>query len=174
VLARALSLDLVSYPKTDRLRIEWRHLEQFLNFNMTSTKVYVTGKFADAFRVSIIAETLENDFGYSITSKWFEKALLLPDIHDVSACSNVFMSDCAVENLQGVFDADLMVVLMDDPLYAYQGTWAEIGAALQLRTTVLVIIPDNHGPTRNSFFLHHPKVRCFEGDDKLMEYLMVS
>jgi len=140
---------------------------------MSSNKVFVAGKFADANRVAIIAETLETVFGYSVTSKWFEKALLLPDLEDLSACSNEYLSDRAEENLQGVFDADLLVVLMDDPHYAYQGTWAEIGAALQLRTPVLVIIPDNHGATRNSIFLHHAKVRCFEGEEALMAFLRV-
>lgn len=38
-------------------------------------------------------------------------------------------------------DADVIIALMDDPKYAYRGTFFEIGVAMGLKKKVIVVTP---------------------------------
>ena len=43
-----------------------------------------------------------------------------------------YHENCAIADIQGVMDCELMLVIMDSPIksYSYRGTWTEIGARI--------------------------------------------
>jgi len=67
----------------------------------------------------------------------------------------------AIEDLRGVRDADVLVVVFEDPSYRYQGCWVEFGYALAKGIPVLVI--GNAGDA--CLFMRHPGVRKVEMSD---------
>jgi len=88
-------------------------------------KIYVAGNFQhDRHTVAIIASVLEGE-GHEITFKWWEEFR-----HTKAEKAGLDMG--------GVARADVLVVYMENSR-RYQGTWVEVGIALQLGSHVYFI-----------------------------------
>ena len=78
------------------------------------------------------------------------------------------LSKYAEEDINGVLDADFVIIKKDKVQY-YKGTWVEIGAALANSMPVYVVgvaEPDE-------IFLYHPLVRKFETFRELFNFIRV-
>jgi hypothetical protein len=106
-------------------------------------KIYVAGKYADAPRLYELCVELE------LTSRVrFEVTHALLDI-------------------DGVRDADIVLAVMDDHSYPYQGTWTEVGAAVALNKRVIIVSPV---PPKN-IFAYHPQIELKETVTQALQYL---
>lgn len=101
-----------------------------------SKRIYVAGKWAERERIHKIIELLEKS-GHTITHDWTQL--------ETGTRTLEFNQRCASFDLGGVNDADLVIADMTDPLYRYQGTCTEIGAALITDTPVWYIGDLRHG-----------------------------
>lgn len=108
-------------------------------------RLYTAGKWGDKDRIRQIAKTMEGR-GHVITHCWF-------DVED-GECSAEEMRMYADQDVKGVMTADAVLVVMDDPKYAYRGSFTEIGVALGSGTPVHLFNP--HGAdsaaTTNVFY----------------------
>lgn len=122
-------------------------------------KAYVAGKFSDKATVQGVHEKVRQK-GYNITHDW--------TTHEPSIASKTkedYAQD-AIEDVQGVVDADVCVFLFTDPAYPYRGTFTELGMALALKKKIIAYYPD---PLKSDVsdkpgylrccFLHHPLVK---------------
>ena len=109
-------------------------------------KVYVAGKWDQKACVRNVVSKLES-YGHTITYRWF-------DIEHDNDCATDLRRTYADADIEGVRTADAVVLLMDDPAYAYRGTFTELGAALALDKPVHLYNP--HGQeaacTTNVFY----------------------
>jgi len=94
-------------------------------------RLYVAGKFAQAQTIKGIAEKFEQQ-GYTITHRWWDAEGDGNDDPETWA-------PYADMDIEGVTTADAVVAYMDDPDYAYRGTWCEIGMAMGAGVPVVII-----------------------------------
>lgn len=90
--------------------------------------------------------------GYECTWNWPEA--------EVHGQDHTTMGHFAAKDIQGVLDADVVVAVVDDPSYAYRGTFTEIGCALGSGKPVIVFCPIPHGDmyARTNCFFCHPAI----------------
>lgn len=126
-------------------------------------KLYVAGKWGDREEIDRLMDQLETR-GHQITHRWtrFEQ-------HDQGSQTLVdnlpysvdHLSHAAVFDIRGVQEAEMVLVFMTDPKYAYRGSFTEIGCALGLNKQVFVVCPDENAYCRTNCFFHHPNITCF-------------
>lgn len=103
-------------------------------------KIYLAGKWEERKAAKLVMLDLEKE-GHIITHDW----TLHEDMNDAV--------DYAVEDIEGVKNADVLVVLaMKD--YPYKGAYCEFGAALALNKPVFVF----GGFMDSCIFINHPLV----------------
>jgi len=120
---------------------------------MSSQHVYVAGAWHTRTQVAAIATELEVR-GCTITHRWWASEAL-GDAESTPEERATF----AAADIQGVRDADVVLVTFLDADYAYRGTFAELGAALALQRHVVVYNP--HGAAlkaHTNVFYWHPGV----------------
>jgi hypothetical protein len=109
-------------------------------------KIYVAGKYQDKDKVRYIHQLLRGS-GHEITCDW---------TNEVKYPNNAPPEDkkyYAIDDVRGVKDADLIIVLMTIP-YEYKGAWVEFGIALGTDTPIRVI-----GDCGDKcIFINHPLV----------------
>ena len=124
---------------------------------------YVAGKYANKAELLTKVRQLEQH-GWRCTYKW----MLQPE-HGVDE-----MAEYAQQDLQGVREAEVFIAVLDDPTYAYRGTFVELGAALALRKTIVVYKPCKKAECYANCFLQHPLVFHYEDWDELVEHVYFS
>jgi nucleoside 2-deoxyribosyltransferase len=67
-------------------------------------------------------------------------------------------SQYAVRDVEGVASADAVVIVMDHPTYAYRGTCTELGAALGLKKSVIMVSPEREAAFKSNVCWHHPSI----------------
>lgn len=117
-------------------------------------KVYMASGWTSRHRMEERAQELEA-LGVSIAERWWDGSHEgTSDAHD------------ALMDIAGVEAADVFVALMDDPAYAYRGTFTELGAALALHKTIVVFTPPDNALAkfycRTNTFFHHPRIHHVE------------
>ena len=112
--------------------------------------IYVVGKWQDRFKVRSIQADLR-ELGHQITVDWTTSDFGPDGVLGTPQR----MQEIALEDLQGVKDADAVVALIQDNNHVYKGVWVEIGIALADNKPVYVI--GNAGDT--CIFMNHPAVR---------------
>jgi len=141
----------------------FRELKESLIYTPPST-VYVAGKWSNKPDINKRQADVRAK-GYRITHDWTK-------FEDGNDRSNEYLGTCAEFDINGVKNADLVVVIMDDEKYPYKGTWTEIGCGLGLEKKVLVYCPD---PSRTyaaqNCFFHHPLVKHFATWEDLLAEL---
>ena len=104
----------------------------FEKIEMTSS-VYLAGKWANRAELSKIADMLFNDHDIIIASTWTKR-------ENGNTTPNSLGND-ATRDIKEVCLADKLFVVMDDPKYAYRGTFSEIGCALGLDKPIVILCP---------------------------------
>lgn len=88
-------------------------------------RLYVAGCWKEREAISKVMRTLEG-LGHTITHDWTKHEPTYTDFYEQNR-------SCALDDIRGVCQADIVIVLLTLPDYAYRGTSSEIGAALAAR-----------------------------------------
>jgi nucleoside 2-deoxyribosyltransferase len=144
----------------------WMHqITALFPSKQSQLKLYVAGRFADKEEIGKKIKQLENK-GYAITHDWTKTEIpdnaqhiqtLVNDDNKHTGYSFPYMRECATRDINGVVNADVLVVYMEHPNYEYRGTWTEIGCAIGLKKQIYIVMPDLEHPIRerlNSTIVH--------------------
>lgn len=93
--------------------------------SLETLKVYVAGKFNDLKLPQYINE-IRNMDNVILTYDWTQNL-------------GINQSDAAKNDINGVLNADVLIAVMEDPNYEYRGTFTELGCALGLDKTVIIV-----------------------------------
>jgi nucleoside 2-deoxyribosyltransferase len=108
-------------------------------------KIYIAGKWTSKQDIQQKMQQLKL-LGHEITHDW--------------TSNDGTLQESAILDINGVKNADIVIAVMDDPVYPYRGTLCEIGCALGLGKKVFVYGGTN--PEISTFykvcFVHHPLV----------------
>jgi nucleoside 2-deoxyribosyltransferase len=116
--------------------------------HFAAMRVYVAGRFADAERLDNLAKSLTDDHGCTITHNWMTFQCEDKAEHAVV---------CAEKDVQGVKTADVVFMVMDHATYAYRGTFTELGIAVALDKTIIMVTSDQCACSQNVFW-HLPQI----------------
>jgi nucleoside 2-deoxyribosyltransferase len=116
-----------------------------------SKKLYVAGCFARAEDINLYIRMLKHS-GYEITHDW-TKVEISEDYKEKRATYAIF-------DVEGVRDADTLVIIITEKDYPYMGTSTELGVALGLNKRVVIydMCPDSRF-MKEHLFIHHPNVK---------------
>jgi nucleoside 2-deoxyribosyltransferase len=121
-------------------------------------KIYVAGKFDEKQQARGAMAQLRA-LGHEITYDWTQH----PEEQSESNLQHA--ADC---DLDGVLRADAVLMLLTDPLYAYRGSFTELGAALASKRPVYAVCPDANAYCRsNCFYYASGVVHCDSLQDAL-------
>ena len=131
-------------------------------------KVYIAGSWTERERVrEYMHELLHREsLQPEITHNWTRA-----EVDDIEIRNRAANRKCASQDIDGVKNADVVIVLIENPKYAYRGTSCEIGCALGLEKPVLVYHPLKKSYMMTNLFLFHPLVEIFSDFEKLVEKL---
>ena len=124
-------------------------------------KIYVGGAYGNKKNVQNLIDNLKAK-GHTITHDWTRVVK-----HDTKESK---MQE-AVNDINGVKNATLVVIIMDDPNYAYRGTWTEMGAAMATDKHILVITNGMDTEKIKNVFIHHPNVSFVAYYDDLIRVI---
>jgi len=105
--------------------------EALLGSKQDSKKIYVSGKFANRTVIRDAMKTLQNR-NHSITHDWTQH----------SSAPNKTLEELrsdALADMHGIEEADIVIVIIDDPYYPYKGTMFEAGYACGLQKAVYIV-----------------------------------
>ena len=97
----------------------------------TPISIYVAGKWGDRVELQKKMDRLRDEFQFNVLSGWVERENRINTPEDYSECSKL--------DIEEVSAADKLLVFMDDPKYAYRGTYCEIGCAIGLGKQVVIV-----------------------------------
>lgn len=130
-------------------------------------KVWVSGAWAHREEMSVKIDELRQ-LGYEITHDWTR-------VEKAETPSPVDQGDYAKFDIDGVKNSDIAVAVMDDPDYAYRGTYTEIGCALGIGKPLHIVAPyplDSCGNyVQTNVFFWHPDITHHESWDSFVKYL---
>lgn len=118
-------------------------------------KVFVSGKTGREQETRALMTALEQN-GHVVTFDWTTLPHLRPYADHTAEAR-----EAAIQELQGVLAAEVLVVLADE---RGVGMYVELGAALALGKPVVAI---SEGESR-TMFMHHPLVRCVRTLDDVL------
>lgn len=121
-------------------------------------KIYVAGAFKHKEKIQKIMNDLIT-LGFTITHNWTSYELTYTDQHERN-------KNCALKDVKGVVEADLLLVILDDDNYPYRGTSSEIGAALSKKIlagddSIKIWIVANQSPNVDKNKLPYCMTSCF-------------
>lgn len=130
--------------------------------NFYKIKLFVSGKWSDKEKVHQQIRELES-MGCLITHDWTQV--------EQSNRDSKALGEYAAYDINGVTQSNIHVVLMEDPEYAYRGTFTEIGAALALGKRVILMCPFEEGYCTTNVFFHHPRIEHVKTWDEVKELI---
>lgn len=100
---------------------------------MSKPSIYVAGAWYNRHELKKLMDRLASEHGFRITSTWpgRETGINTPDKLALDAKMD----------LEEVANADMVLAVMEDPKYAYRGTFTEIGYALGQNKRVFIVCP---------------------------------
>lgn len=139
--------------------------QYYAKINSNYPKFYLAGKFTHKDTCNEKIQLLE-DLGFINTWNWTQV-----EKHNVD---HETMGYYAVKDIDGVVNADFLVVIIDDKDYAYRGTFTEIGAALAKKIPIYMFTPHDLDPTvpiypRTNCFYCHPSINHFRRWNTLVD-----
>jgi hypothetical protein len=92
-------------------------------------KIYIAASWKNRAHVKLAWTEPLKEMGHEITHDWTEMEDERLDTIGNPLRDLNYHKECAHADIQGVIDADLLLVIMDSPIkfYSYRGTWTEIG-----------------------------------------------
>lgn len=116
--------------------------------------VYVAGKWSDKVAVRRVMAQVRAA-GHRITEDWTEHS------EGVGKSTDALAND-AMHDVQGILAADVILVLLTDPVYPYRGSFFEMGVACGSDKKIFVVAhPDPNAAFRKVAFFHLPEVEVF-------------
>lgn len=107
--------------------------------------LYVAGEYGKRARLHEIMMILQG-LGHEITYDWTQA----PD--------TISRREQAKNDKLGVTRANAVVVFMNDPNYAYKGSWTEVGIALATGKPIFFVTTEEFMKTCKNVFLHDPLI----------------
>lgn len=99
--------------------------------------IYVAGAWTHRAKIKVFMDRLRAA-RYQVISGWIERenGLNMPDNleHDAQL------------DIEEVTRADVFIAIMDDPEYAYRGTFTELGCAIALKKQIIIMCPGTAQP----------------------------
>lgn len=137
-------------------------------------KIYVAGKVSDIERVNSVQERLRS-LGHTITMDWTKFDVRMNSSNFTCDELSKFRGECGERDINGVINADLLLVLMFDPCYAYRGTFCEIGCGLGLKKEIIIICPvdNNTYYCETNCFYNHPSIKHLKSIDEGIELIQI-
>jgi len=111
-------------------------------------KVYIAGKWNDKDKIGSIMDDYEKK-GFIITHRW----------NEYEADPNNKLGDMAAKDINAIQESDIVLVIMDDSVYEYRGTFTEMGAAIALKKDLIVYCPNEKAFCKTNCFFHHPHIQ---------------
>lgn len=122
-------------------------------------KIFVSGKFFDKEVISSFMDIFRN-MGHEITHDWTKFEGYNPDDEDLKLSGK--------NDIDGVKNCDIHIIIFSDPEYAYRGTFAELGCSLGLGKRVMIFSGPKNGSYMRVPFYHHPLVEHYHNFDELL------
>ena len=123
-------------------------------------KIFVSGKFFDKEVISSFMDVFRK-MGDEITHDWTKFEGDNPTEDELKIAGK--------NDIDGVKNCDVHIIILSDPNYAYRGTFAELGCSLGLGKKVMIFC----GPKTGSFmrvpFYHHPLIEHYTNFDELLK-----
>ena len=128
---------------------------------MGKTKIFVAGSWDNRTVMHDIIKQFDSIA--EVTHDW--------TIHESEELLNnkVYLQSQVIVTCEAIEHSDLLIVIMDQPNYAYMGTWTEIGMALATNIPVLIFNPNNY--CVNNLYMNHLGIKIFDNLNKLAEYV---
>ena len=145
-------------------------------------KIYVAGKWSDSENISKAIDTIEHNMNNEITFNWtkFKKEQLNDEQISIGNYDNFSdkqitlakkstkeLGRDSVLDIKGVIEAELVIAIMNDPEYAYRGTFTEIGAALSTNKHIFVFNKNKSSKCMTNCFYWHPRIIHFSSWESL-------
>lgn len=119
-------------------------------------KIYLAGKWSDKINMRKMMMELE-EIGHTITHNWTN--------NETPTRSPQELAYFAKLDIDGVINADYVIAYMDDPKYAYRGTFTEIGCAIGCKKRIIIVSPDYDLTNKDeqpyystNCFFHHTQI----------------
>lgn len=134
-------------------------------------KVYVAGAWTHRAFLSQLMDALALHEGIEVVSKW-------PSRENGDWTIEALENDAKLD-VEEVLDADILLMIINDPDYAYRGTSVELGVALGAKKKILMLTCAKHGDycTTNVFY-YHPQIQrvsfSFLGENEVGECARVA
>ncbi len=122
-------------------------------------RLYIASKWEEHETIRNLMTVLES-LGHVITCDWTNHEY--PKIN-----INQQLKGYAIMDIEGVRDADVIIVYAINPTYTYRGAIGEMTAAIALGKLVCLI---GHG-IDECIFVNHPLVRRFNSMIEIIKYL---
>lgn len=130
-------------------------------------KVWVSGAWIHKKEVGKKLQQLR-ELGYEITHDW---TIIEKSNHP----NETDLGNYAKFDIDGVIRSDVAIAIMDDPKYAYRGTFSEIGCALGVGKPLHIVCPfyDRDNPTysQTNVFFWHPDIIHHKNFESVIEHL---
>lgn len=125
-------------------------------------KIFVSGKFDDKLFIKNKINELQ-DLGYEITFDWtsFEDNTVNKSIATLAA----------INDIDGVKNCDVHIIIISDKDYIYRGTFTELGCSLGLNKKILIWCPFEDAFCMSNPFYYHPSIRHFNDWNLCLEFL---
>lgn len=106
-------------------------------------KIYVAGSWKDRKRIKMTWIDRLQKMGHEITHDWTKMEDDRLDTIGHPLRDIEYHERCAIADLDGVKNADLLLAIMDSAIefYSQRGTWTEIGAALMKEIPIVLYNP---------------------------------
>ena len=120
-------------------------------------KVYVAGAWHRKPQVKALMQVIEEKCWSTVTHDWTQ---IEDRIYEDDEKELARSRECAALDVQGVRDANFVVVLMDQEEYSYRGSFCELGVALGSEKPVYVLCDKDWRSMKAAevVFFHHPNV----------------
>jgi nucleoside 2-deoxyribosyltransferase len=129
-------------------------------------KIYLAGKYADRVKLGVKRDELRC-LGHSITHDWMTYESSGPNTPEK-------LGEFAKFDIDGVMQSDVVVQVLDDPEYAYRGTFTELGAAIASNKYIVMVLPAGEMKCKENVFCYHPAihhVETWEGAKTILQRL---
>lgn len=127
--------------------------------------IYIAGSWTNREDMKSVIDKFTN-LGYTITHDW-----TVVECDNIESRSEEQKIHCAVSDINGVKNAVALVVIMDNPKYAYRGTNCEIGCALGLDIPVYLYNPLKVSYATSNIFYWHKDIKKYDSLETLIQDL---
>lgn len=137
--------------------------------------IYISGKWSHKNIIKPFIEAYQKE-GFNITHDWTR-------VEDIDKKSDKELSKYAKLDIESIAKADILVIIISDPKYTYRGTCVELGAAIALNKSIIIIDLCNQSNFSYNLFTKHPNIKylvyptnlelLIELDTKLLNEIIV-